>query len=284
MLLLSTAGLIFAAYINKKIGLSLCLLSIILIFIPVKNKDFQLIFFDTGNADMALFRFDKNDYMLIDASEYDNNSKNFSKNLLLYLRQERVKALSKVILTHPDSDHYGGIFKLSEKVQIDTLIVSKQFMETEIGKKIRNHKPLKNTHFFVLQDTLTYRNNDYTIKFLHPDGNYVHANDNNSSIVCLVNHKGLMVLFTGDIEKPAEDYILSKNIQADILKVAHHGSNTGTSEEFLRKVNPELCVISASGNIRRGFPNQRVLDRIGNFAGKTYITGTDGAVIVRMDK
>ena len=70
-------------------------------------------------------------------------------------------------------------------------------------------------------------------------------------------------------------------MSANILKAAHHGSRTSSHEHFMRLVNPELFVISASGNIRRGFPNRVVLEIADRTANQTFVTGRDNAVIVR---
>ena len=85
-------------------------------------------------------------------------------------------------------------------------------------------------------------------------------NINNNSLVLKISYKGKDVLFTGDIESEAEKTI-SQDITADVLKVAHHGSKTSSSEGFLRSVNPGISVISVGENFF-GHPNFYVVERL----------------------
>lgn len=287
MIMFIVLGLFLLAYgKNKKRNLQGILLIIMafIFLLPLKNtKDFQIIFFDTGNSDSFLLRFSENDYMLIDTGEIRNKSKSINRNLLPYLKKENVSRLSKVLITHAHSDHYGGIFKLAEQIKIDTLIITDKFLQTDIGKEITQHRSFKNTNFWVINDTLSYHNNDYKIHFLHPDKNYFHENENNNSIVCKIILDEMELLFTGDIEYHAENYLISNYgefLKADILKAGHHGSKTSSHQNFMKLVMPELFLISASGNERRGFPNKQVLQTAGQISEKIYVTGKDGAVII----
>ena len=284
--LVSLGSLLIAYSSNKKQrfeGILLCLLSFVLLVQIPEKKGFQVIFFDVGNSDACLIRFSEKDYMLVDVAEYENNRRNISRNLLPYLKRENVKSISKVILSHAHSDHYGGIFKLSEKVKIDTLIVTDKFLNTPTGREVKQYKYLQDTVVYVVDDTLTYRNGDYSIKFLHPDKDYKHGNENNLSIVCKVSYQDIDILFTGDIEVEAEQYLMSKYseyLPSDILKVPHHGSRSSSSEGFIELIRPELFVVSAIGNERRGFPNRKVIETANKHAKKVYVTGRDGAVII----
>ena len=288
LFILIAFGLLLIAYAqNKKRlfqGAFLCLVSLVL-FIPInERKDFQVIFFDTGNSDCFLLRFSEKDYMLIDTGDSDKNSKNITRNLIPYLKKEKVKNISKVILTHEHLDHYGGIFYLGEKVRIDTLMISEKFFNSEIGHQIRQSEDFQNTFFFVISDTLTYKNKDYSIKFLHPDKDYQHRNENNHSVVCRIDYKDISLLFVGDLEREAEQHIARnypEYLKADILKAGHHGSNTSSHEEFLNLVRPELIIFSASGEVGRNFPNPIVIERAGQVANQVFTTGRGGAVILR---
>lgn len=283
-LLFTFALFSFAYSYNKKMLIRACVLlfSALLIFIPVsQNNEFKVIFFDVGNADCALIEFPCNDFLLIDTGDRLTKSNNISKSLIPYLQQTNVRKISKVILTHEHSDHYGGIFELSKNIKIDTIFVTDTFIEGEVGKELLNYPYLKDTYFYVISDTLTIKKNDYRVKFLHPDRDYTDLNENNNSIVCMLSYKDLNILFTGDIEREAESYILQKYpqyLKSDILKVAHHGSITSTTDDFLLKSSPKVSVISAFGNVSRGFPSLYVLQKLDE---KYFVTGNDGAVIVK---
>ena len=263
----------------------LCAVALCLLIPSNTEAGFKIIFFDTGNADATLIRFSKDDYMIIDTSEFENNSKNISKNMINYIKKEKITHINKVLITHPHSDHYAGIFFLSKHAKIDTLFLSEYFLKTSVGHAILNDHNFDQTTIFALSDTLTYHNTDYDIKFLHPDKGYRNNNPNNMSVVCKITYHNFEVLFTGDIEKDAENYILDKyknDLHANVLKVAHHGSSTSSQYKFIDQINPELAVICASG--KKGVPSKKVLDTIMFFAQRVYTTGLDGSVAVQTRK
>ena len=91
---------------------------------------------------------------------------------------------------------------------------------------------------------------------------------NNNSIVCKFNYNNFSILFTGDIEKLAEKQILQtyKNkmqiLNSTALKVAHHGSSTSSTPEFIKAVNPKIVLIGVGENNKFGHPNEEVLSRL----------------------
>ncbi len=110
--------------------------------------------------------------------------------------------------------------------------------------------------------------------------------DNNSSIVVQLNYKEQKYLFTGDIETQVESKILKDLEQIDVLKVAHHASNSSTSNSFLEKVKPKIAIISSgSGNKGSKWPNEKCLKRLLKFIQKEniYITERDGTIWLTSD-
>lgn len=90
---------------------------------------------------------------------------------------------------------------------------------------------------------------------------------NNNSIVCKFNYNNFSILFTGDIEKKAEEQILKKykdELSATVLKVAHHGSNTSSTKEFIEAVKPQIALIGVQKDNKFGHPNIDVLERLEN--------------------
>ena len=103
-------------------------------------------------------------------------------------------------------------------------------------------------------------------KILFPTEKLIMQNPlNNNSIVSQLNYKSFKMLFTGDIEEIAEKEIL--NLQKDklkstILKVAHHGSNTSSTQEFINSVKPELALIGVGKNNTFGHPSECVVEKL----------------------
>lgn len=109
---------------------------------------------------------------------------------------------------------------------------------------------------------------------------------NNNALVCKMVSKKVTMLFTGDIEQKAEKAILNKYkanigiLKSDILKVAHHGSKTSSTKEFLEAVKPNTAVIGVGKNNNFGHPNKSVLERLKRLGCRIYRTDESGEIIL----
>ena len=112
---------------------------------------------------------------------------------------------------------------------------------------------------------------------------------NNNSVVCKLHYKNFSILFTGDIEEPAEKEILKQyknNIQvlnSTILKVAHHGSKTSSIQEFMEAVKPKISLIGVGENNKFGHPNDEIIERLDNFDSKIYRTDKMGEISIMVN-
>ena len=113
---------------------------------------------------------------------------------------------------------------------------------------------------------------------------------NNNSLVFKLVYKDFSIMFTGDIEEEAEKAILeqySNNInklQANVLKIAHHGSKTSTTEDFLKTVSPKIALIGVGKNNNFGHPNEQVIERLKENGVKVYRTDTDGEISIVVNR
>jgi len=119
---------------------------------------------------------------------------------------------------------------------------------------------------------------EVVLDVLSPDR--VYENENNNSILCKLSYKEFSMLLTGDIEKEVEELMVEDGVEldCDVLKVAHHGSDTSSSEEFIDEVSPEVAIVSVGEN-NYGHPAGEVLDRFE----RVYRTDESGAVTLRTD-
>lgn len=122
------------------------------------------------------------------------------------------------------------------------------------------------------------------VQVLSPD-RIKYDNLNNYSAVIKVTYGKTSFLFTGDAERQIEDNLLKVNqdIRSDVLKAAHHGSSTSTSEEYLRKVSPKITVISVGLNNTYKHPSAKTISTLKKYNVKIYRTDKDGTVILQSD-
>ena len=163
-------------------------------------------------------------------------------------------------------DHVGGIISVLEELKVKNVIISKQGEDSSQYQKFLDIIKEKKINVVVVKKgDKFYIENKVYFDILWPQDELLNNNVlNNNAIVAKLNFNEFSVLFTGDIEKEAEEKILDKkiNLQADILKVAHHGSKTSTTPNFLDKVKPKIALIGVGKNNNFGHPSQETLNNL----------------------
>lgn len=214
--------------------------------------------------------------------EGSNIDHSFAKwNLIPALKALGVNQLDGVIITHPDIDHIGNLQALSQAIKIQELWVSDYTLKSDIWEEI-SAKVKVNT-VVSLDMGECYKHPTIPLTLYSPalsDIKYSQSESNDSSLITQIDIEGLAVLSLGDVTKRIETKILATypEIRADILKVAHHGSDTSTSEELLTHTQPFLAFISAGVNNQYGHPHAEVLDLLNQHSVPYLSTEMVGAV------
>ncbi len=165
---------------------------------------------------------------------------------------------------------YGSILYLLQEIKVRNVIIGKQFEDSiNYQKFIKIVKEKKMKVYVVEVGQKIKIEKDLYFDVLWPSSNKVISenNINNNSLVCKMMYQKFSMLFTGDIEEIAEKEILEKykytnTLKSTILKVAHHGSKSSSTEEFLNVVKPKIALIGVGGENTFGHPNNRVLERL----------------------
>ena len=188
--------------------------------------------------------------------------------LLSYLLDRGITKVDYIIVSHFDEDHVMGLIAVLENLKVKTVIFSKQTEESEEYENILQVIKERNIKVQLVQKGDKIILDKYTyIDILYPDFQISEKDLNNNSIVCKLNYGKFSMLFTGDIEKEAEKYIVGAvlappDLQSTILKIPHHGSKTSSTEEFLNIVKPKIALIGVGENNTFGHPNEGVLERL----------------------
>lgn len=227
--------------------------------VRIINATLKIYFIDVGQGDSTLIVTPKNKKILIDGGEGKTNV------LFQYLLDRRINKIDYIIISHFDSDHCNGLIEIIEKMRVENIVMSKQSKESEEYKKILEIIKQKNIKVSSVkaEDKIIIEKNLYT-KILNPAEKFEFQDLNNNAIVAKLVYKNFSMLFTGDIEK-AEENLAKKyknELKSTILKVAHHGSKTSTSEEFLKYVEPQIALIGVGENNKFGHPNQITIEKL----------------------
>lgn len=274
-------------------------ISIILIFIiltnTISNKIFQEIkiyFVDVGQGDSTLIQTIEGKNILIDGGGSEFGSFDVGESILLpYLLDRRITTIDYLMISHFDSDHIGGVFAILENLKVKNIIISKQGETSENLKKfyeITNNKGIRT--IIVKKGDIVEIDKYSHFEILFPEDNLIEDNIlNNNSIVARFNSLDFSILFTGDIEEIAEKrlcelYSGTDKLEAFVLKVAHHGSKTSSTEEFLELVKPKIALIGVGKNNNFGHPNIDVIERLENMGSKIYRTDNCGEIIIRINR
>ncbi len=278
-----------------RIYLVMVMLSITSLFVvPFVMKDELMIcMFDVGQGDGLYVRTPKHTNILIDGG---SSSKQKVGTYVLEngLKYYGCSMLEYVIITHSDQDHYSGVKELLENdsIKIKNMILpyienpDDAYHALESLAKQRNIKLIyMEREDFLVTDGVTFY-------CLNPE-NRSYEDKNTGSLVFLLSYMDFDMLFTGDMDETVEKELLKQKKQwftsrtegsLDVLKVAHHGSKTASTKEFLRMLHPKVALISAGENNRYGHPNQETLTNLEEVKCEIYNTMECGEVKIKVNQ
>lgn len=276
---------------NNKCKIIICLLIVLILInfiIYIFPQKLRIFFIDVGQGDSTLIITPDKKTVLIDGGGSDSFDVG-EKVLLPYLLDRRILKIDYVLISHFDTDHCGGILTIMEKVKVKNIIISEQAEHSENYerfKKLMIHKRIRLIEVKKGDKIKIGRYSEF--KILFPTSRLLSENPlNNNSIVAQFNYNNFKMLFTGDIEKLAEQQILKTEkaeIRADILKVAHHGSKTSSIPEFIKAVRPKIALIGVGKNNTFGHPNQQTIKNLENIKCRIYRTDLQGEIIIKIDQ
>ena len=271
---------------TKIISIIIIALIMVMQIIP---KDLKVYFVDVNQGDSTFIVTPKGKTILIDGggSSYTNVGKN---TLLPYILDRGYTKIDIAIISHMDLDHCDGIIYLMDKIKIKTIIIGKQYEESDNYKRFVKLAKEKRIEVKIVEagENINIERN-VNLDILWPDSkNKISENAiNNNSLVFKLKYKKYSILFTGDIEEIAEKTILEryKNmLQSTILKVAHHGSKTSTTPEFLKAVKPRYALIGVGKNNKFGHPSENTIKKLKEMKVKIFRTDELGEITIKMNK
>ena len=214
-----------------------------------------------------------------------------------YFKQQGIGTLDYVWVTHGDVDHVNGIIELLERrtvgLRVKNLILSPEIYWNENITGLISLAENVGTKVHIMRKGQSLEDGKMIIKCLWPEENDDKLDVNQASIVLSLTYGAFDMLFTGDLEKEAEEevsayieneqkkHVLSN--QYEVLKVGHHGSKYSTSEFLLEVVKPKIALVSVGERNLYGHPHSETLERLENIGSDIWMTKEDGAVKIETD-
>ena len=290
------------------------LLGVILIFMPVREKDLTITFLDVGQGDCICMEVPDNGVYLFDGGSSSVKGAGTYR-LEPFLKSKGIRHLNAVFLSHGDEDHVNAVLELMNNTHftIDMIVLpdrSTQTLEEEFGS-ILAAAGARKIDLRCIAAGNSVQLDDITILCLNPqamgdrdigDSNVSSEQDimqdshlsldsnisldsNDGSEVFYITYGNFSLLLTGDLEKEGEEYVTTYLRQYDIskatvLKVAHHGSRNSTGTEFLNRLSPDVAVISCGKNNRYGHPHEETVKQLETAGVSIYRTDEAGAITI----
>lgn len=256
-------------------------------------QELEVHFINVGQGDAILIKTPDSKHILIDAGFHSNPNDKY--NPFLYLKKQKIAALDAIFITHPHDDHYAGFKYLCKKPDSKDFPIRAVYYSVIPGPEYGQFNPCleeiiakSEVHGQVSARGPPIKFKDVVFTVLSPKEPVAEPNEdrNLDSIVIRMTYDKVAFMFTGDADQEIED-ALEGNLKSDILKVGHHGSRTASGESFLKKVAPEISVISVNDKDGKGkayaHPHVEALKSLKALEGLLVRTDLSGNVVMRSD-
>ena len=241
----------------------------------IENGNLQVYFIDVGQADAIMIK-ENDKYALIDAG--NNNDGNL---LVDYFKKSGITDFEYVFGTHPHEDHIGGMDDIIDNFNIDNFYMPNAITTTKTFEDVLDALDEKNVELNTptIGEKFNLGNAIFEVMYVGEDDNDL----NNTSIVLKLTYGNNKYLFMGDATDSVEKDIINDDIEADVIKIGHHGSKYSSTAEFIKKVNPEYAIISVGQNNSYDHPSTSTIDLLESNNIQIYRTDVDGTIISSSD-
>lgn len=238
-------------------------------------------FIDVGQGDATLIR-DGNGYDIL----VDGGRKSAGEGILSYMQQVGVDDLEVVLATHADSDHIGGLIAVIEggDIPVENVYYNGYPGDTQTWADFSAAVDAEGLSLIPAQFPQNYNWGSLNIQVLNPLSGLSDPDQNEASIVLLIDYAQVTALLPADVDSGVEELLSYRvpSLQAEIFKVPHHGSEYSTSQSFLGEIQPQEAIISVGQN-PFGHPAFETLSRLTNTDARIWRTDFHGTILVSSD-
>ncbi len=257
------------------------------------HDDLRITALDVGQGNAALVELPGGKNLLVDGGGFIGQSTFDVGKMIVapFLWQNKIGTIDTIVVTHPDTDHLGGLLYIAEHFNVKTIWSNGEASDTRHFNDfvdIARQQGINWPAFTALPRQ--QKIGDVQLDILYPPAHFSDQNpmpgwrdSNNNSLVLRVSLRQASFLFCGDIEKSAEAELLQTagdNLGSDVIFVPHHGSKTSSTSGLINRVTPDIAVFCAGWQNRYGYPHENVVRRYEDAGCTIYQTGADGAIIM----
>lgn len=247
----------------------------------------EVVFLDVGQGDCALLRTPAGRNILIDGGGQTGKRTWVGENIVVpYLQGRGIDRVDMMLASHPHDDHIGGLFAVLKLMPVDLLLLPNACEEIPAQQELQIAAQEAGTDVLALGTGDRYLlergmgDRDIYLEVYAPDKDlrYQVDEENGGSLICKISYGQIDFLFTGDSDLQNQYYACQMEIEAEVVKVPHHGSANNLLDEFYESAKPQVAVISAGLDNSYGHPHSAVLDYLEESGVRIYRTDQNGAV------
>ncbi|MDP1710269.1 MAG: hypothetical protein Q8L28_01510 [bacterium] len=252
-----------------------------LLILESPDSNLHIIACDVGQGDSILITY-KNIQVLTDGGPNNNVLTCLSSHMPFWDRE-----IELVILTHPQKDHYFGLIEVAKRYKLDNFLYNPLDVSSQEYKALESAMGGKGVNLINPRVGMTIRLGLMQLEIVHPHSkdlvvgvNPSDVDPNLFSIVYLLNYGQFKGIFTGDMDPGTSESLASNWTKGSVnyIKVPHHGSKNGMTENLLKRLVPRVGVISVGRNNTYGHPHKEIMEMLKKYNVKTYRTDNDGEV------
>ena len=273
---------------------------------PPADGRLRIDFLDVGQGDAALVTFPNGETMLVDGGGKPNFNNLYVRReteepeifepdtatigetvVSQFLWEKGYSQIDYILATHADADHLQGLTDVAKNFRVRGAFFGR--MPEKDGDFAELYQVLRKRKIEILKlkrgDVLNFGGAVVEVLYPEADDSPEAVSDNNHSIVLRIVFGTKKILLTGDIERETEGFLAQNPqfLQADVLKVAHHGSRTSSTQKFIEAAKAEYAIISVGKNSQFGHPHKEVLERWRTAGAKILTTGERGTIFLSTD-
>ena len=252
----------------------------------VSSEQVTVYVLDVGQGDAIAIATPGRHWLLVDAGPKIRDYDAGASRVLPFLREQGARTLEVWLASHPDLDHVGGAPAVLEGIGAKRVIGSGRVTGQSGQIAVLQWLTEQSAAWYKAVEGSRLAVDGVELTFLHPDSDLAEsdaAGPNDFSLVFLLTYGEFTMLFTGDVSGEVEDRLsleYGEALEAEVLKIAHHGSASSTTSRFLAAVQPELAVISVGRGNLYGHPSPRVLRRLEALGIPVRRTDRDGTLVI----
>ncbi|MGM0471871.1 MAG: DNA internalization-related competence protein ComEC/Rec2 [Bacillota bacterium] len=262
---------------GKRIIVTLLIILVVCLIINFNffgHNNLEIIFLDVGQGDAAFLTLDSGAQVLVDGGGDGDRVADF-------FYHNGVRSLDLLIISHFHRDHIRGLVRVLEEFTVKQVLMPQPVVDNSLVTKLYKIMNEEEINYQIIEKSGALTLVNTKLDFYNLDISDPSANNN--SLVVRLDYDRFQLLLMGDGERELENYLLSKKLElaSEVLKVGHHGSATSSQQSFLRKVSPQLAVISVGKDNQYNLPDSNTTARLEEISNKVLMTKEQGAVIIQ---